>query len=258
MIQEYESNLQRNLQRVLQELTDEAWFPSPYRPKTVMERKRRELARAPIHDHVLEAAAILPYETTLYDYIAWQCPAVRPNMGQHALMRHLRNELYSCSQQEVAYNLSMDIHHYFPLMDHAILKRQILRKVKPGKLQRLLFKVVDSYLQGAPLGIKVSQIFGMLYLADFDRLAMRFFDIGQDPEKLAYWTRKYVEGRIITARTPDDFADLWPYLSRRQVPYLCGSGSATLLALCRQHHLSSCRQDCARHCAHSCGCYPFA
>ena len=68
----------------------------------------------------------------------------------------------------------MDIHHYFPLMDHAILKRQILRKVKPGKLQRLLFKVVDSYLQGAPLGIKVSQIFGMLYLADFDRLAMRF------------------------------------------------------------------------------------
>lgn len=184
MIQEYESNLQRNLQRVLQELTDEAWFPSPYRPKTVMERKRRELARAPIHDHVLEAAAILPYETTLYDYIAWQCPAVRPNMGQHALMRHLRNELYSCSQQEVAYNLSMDIHHYFPLMDHAILKRQILRKVKPGKLQRLLFKVVDSYLQGAPLGIKVSQIFGMLYLADFDRLAMRFFDIGQDPENL--------------------------------------------------------------------------
>ena len=78
MIQEYEFNLQRNLQRVLQELTDEAWFPSPYRPKTVMERKRRELARAPIHDHVLEAAAILPYETTLYDYIAWQCPAVRP------------------------------------------------------------------------------------------------------------------------------------------------------------------------------------
>lgn len=208
MIQEYESNLQRNLQRVLQELTDESWSPSPYRPKTVMERKRRELARAPIHDHVLEAAAILPYETTLYDYIAWQCPAVRPNMGQHALMRHLRNELYSCSQQEVAYNLSMDIHHYFPLMDHAILKRQILRKVKPGKLQRLLFKVVDSYLQGAPLGIKVSQIYGMLYLADFDRLAMRFFDIDQDPEKLAYWTRKYVEGRIITARTPDDYADL--------------------------------------------------
>lgn len=207
-VRDYDSRLDRNLERVLNELRNESWTPSPYRPKVVVERKRRELARAPIHDHVLEAAAILPYETTLYDYIAWQCPAVRPNMGQHALLRVLRNELFGCSQAEVAYNLSMDAHHYFPLMDHAILKRQILRKVKPGKLQRVLFKVVDSYMQGAPLGVKVSQIFGMLYLADFDRLAMRFFDIGNDPEKLAYWTSKYVEGRIVTARSPDDYADL--------------------------------------------------
>ena len=207
-VRDYDSRLERNLQRVLDELHSETWMPSQYRPKVVVGRKRRELARAPIHDHVLEAAAILPYETTLYDYIAWQCPAVRPNMGQHALLRSLRNELYACPQAETAYNLSMDAHHYFPLMDHAILKRQILRKVKPGKLQRVLFKVVDSYLQGAPLGIKVSQIFGMLYLADFDRLAMRFFDIGQDPERLAYWTSKYIEGRIVTARTAEDYSDL--------------------------------------------------
>ncbi len=207
-VRDYDERLDSNLDRVLHELRDESWMPSPYRPKVVVERKRRELARAPIHDHVLEAAAILPYETTLYDYIAWQCPAVRPNMGQHALLRVLRNELFGCSQSEVAYNLSMDAHHYFPLMDHDILKRQILRKVKPGKLQRVLFKVVDSYLQGAPLGVKVSQIFGMLYLADFDRLAMRFFDIGNDPERLAYWTSKYIEGRIITARSPEDYADL--------------------------------------------------
>lgn len=207
-IRDYDDKLEQNLKRVYNELCDESWMPSPYRPKIVFERKRRELARAPIHDHVLEAAAILPYETTLYDYIAWQCPAVRPNMGQHALLRSLRNELYACQQTDLAYNLSMDAHHYFPLMDHAILKRQILRKVKPGKLQRVLFKVVDSYLQGAPLGIKISQIYGMLYLADFDRLAMRFFDIDKDPEKMAYWTSKYIEGRIVTASTPEDYHDL--------------------------------------------------
>ena len=102
----------------------------------------------------------------------------------------------------------MDAHHYFPLMDHAILKRQISRKVKPGRLQRVLYKIVDSYMHGAPLGIKVSQIFGQLYLADFDRLAMRFFDIGMDQDKLALWTRKYIEARIVTASTPEDYADL--------------------------------------------------
>ena len=84
----------------------------------------------------------------------------------------------------------------------------ISRKVKDGKLQRVLYKVVDSYSLGAPLGIKVSQIFGMLYLADFDRLAMRFFDIGNDTEKLHYWTSKYIEGRIATAKTVEDYRDL--------------------------------------------------
>lgn len=207
-IKRYEHCLDENLARVLKELADESWQPSPYIEKEVVERKPRKLAKAPIDDHVLEAAAVRPYETSLYDYIAWQVPAVRPNMGQKALLRSLRNELFGSSQRESQYFLSMDAHHYFPLMDHTILKRQISRKVRPGRLQRILYKVVDSYVYGAPLGIKVSQIFGQLYLADFDRLAMRFFDIDRDPDKLAYWTRKYVEARIVTASTMEDYHDL--------------------------------------------------
>ena len=207
-IKRYEKCLEENLNRVLRELDDESWQPSPYIEKRVFERKPRKLAKAPIEDHVLEAAAVRPYETSLYDYIAWQVPAVRPNMGQKALLRSIRNELFANTQQECMYYLSMDAHHYFPLMDHAILKRQISRKVKPGRLQRVLYKIVDSYMHGAPLGIKVSQIFGQLYLADFDRLAMRFFDIGMDQDKLALWTRKYIEARIVTASTPEDYADL--------------------------------------------------
>lgn len=207
-IRSYERNLQRNLERVLGQLIDETWQPSPYIEKNVFERKPRKLAKAPIDDHVLEAAAVRPYEKSLYDYIAWQVPAVRPNMGQKALLRSLRNELFAHSQEDCMYYLSMDAHHYFPLMDHAILKRQISRKVKPGRLQRILYKVVDSYNNGAPLGIKVSQIYGQLYLADFDRLAMRFFDIGKDNDKLALWTRKYIEARIINASTQEDYEDL--------------------------------------------------
>lgn len=207
-IRRYENNLEENLKRVVSELESELWMPSPYIEKEVVERKRRKLAKAPINDHILEAAAIRPYETSLYDYIAWQAPAVRPNMGQKGMLRALRNELFGNSQDECRYYLSMDAHHFFPLMDHAILKRQISRKVKPGRLQRILYKVVDSYMQGAPLGIKVSQLFGQLYLADFDRLAIRFFDIGKDPEKLALWTGKYIEAKIMTAKSVEDYQEL--------------------------------------------------
>lgn len=207
-VRRYEKYLEQNLDLVLRQLVGESWTPSPYVEKTIVEKKTRKLAKAPIHDHVLEAAAILPYEQQFYDYIAWQAPAVRPGMGQAALLRHIRNMLFNHSQEDMAYNLSMDAHHFFPLMDHDILKRQISRKVKDGKLQRVLYKVVDSYPHGAPLGIKVSQIFGMLYLADFDRLAMRFFDIDEDPEKMQYWTSKYIEGRIVTAKGRKDYEDL--------------------------------------------------
>ena len=37
---------------------------------------------------------------------------------------------------------------------------------------------------------------------------MRFFDIGKDNDKLALWTRKYIEARIINASTQDDYEDL--------------------------------------------------
>lgn len=207
-VQAYDRNLQENLEEVVALIIDETWIPSGYKSKIIYEKKVRKLAKAPIRDHVLESATMLPYEKSLYDYSSWRAPAVKPGLGTHALFKFVRNELYRFPQKELMYNLPMDVHHYFPLMDHGILKDVIRRKVKPGKFRRFLFKVVDSYPCGAPLGIKVAQIFGQIYLAPFDRLAMRFFDIASDCEKMAYWTRRYIEGKIVTATTPEEYREL--------------------------------------------------
>lgn len=202
-VHKFEENLMSNLMDIVRQITDETWQPKGYKEKIIFEKKQRKLAKAPIEDHVLEAATILPYEKAFYDYSSWRSPAVKPNMGTHAMMRFLRNDLFNHGQEEMMYYLNMDIHHYFPSMSHDILKEKIARKVKRGKLRTFLYKVVDSYPQGAPLGIKVAQIFGQVYLADFDRLAMRFFDIGRDQLKMAYWTERYVTARILTASRHD-------------------------------------------------------
>ena len=204
----YDADLQRNLEEIVKLIIDETWIPAGYTAKTIHEKKVRKLAKAPIGDHVLESATILPYEKSLYDYSVWRAPAVKPGLGTHALFKYLRNELSRYDQEELMYNLPMDVHHYFPLMDHQILKDVLDRKVRKGKLRRFLDKVIDSYPCGVPLGIKVAQIFGQLYLAPFDRAAIRFFNIADDPEKLSYWTRRYIEGKIVTARTPDDYREL--------------------------------------------------
>lgn len=203
----YDENLEQNLQEVVDSLKTELWHPKGYHRKVIFEKKTRVLAKAPIEDHVTEATAIRPYEKAMYDYSSYRAPAVKPGLGTHGFFRMMRNELFKDEQDDDMYYLPMDAHHYFPRMDHDILKQEIERKIKPGKLRRNLFKVIDSYLQGAPLGIKVSQIFGQIYLARFDRLAMNFFDIGEDEEKLQFWTRKYIEARIATA-TVHDYKDL--------------------------------------------------
>lgn len=221
-VQAFEADLQRNLEEIARQIADETWMPKGYTEKVIFERKLRKLAKAPIEDHVLEAASILPYEQAIYDYSTWRAPAVKPGMGTHGMFRFLRNELYRL-QDETSYFVPIDAHHYFPRMDHAILKDALARLVKPGKLLTFFYKVIDSYVQGAPLGIKVAQLFGQVYLARFDRLAMRFFDIGSDPERLAYWTQRYVTDRICTARTPEDYHDLClgpSYLSRKFQSYV--------------------------------------
>lgn len=203
-VRRYEEDLDEHIAKVLQEIIDDSFIPSGYQEKWIFDKKPRKLAKAPVYDHHAEAAHIRPYEQQVYDYISWRSPAVRPGLGTHALMRFLRNELYRCSQQEVYYYLPIDIHHYFPLMDHATLKEKVDNKFKKSKLRNFIYRVIDSYQQGSPLGIKLAQLFGMLYLADFDRLMQRFFDIPKDPEKMAYWTSRYITEWILTAKSPDE------------------------------------------------------
>lgn len=200
----FEEALDENLRLVLQDIIDESFSPAGYDEKWIFEKKARKLAKAPVYDHVTEAAAMLPYERQVYDHISWRAPAVRPKLGTHALVRFIRNDLYACSQREMYYNFSLDIHHYFPLMDHELLHQKIDNKFKDGKFRRLVHRVIDSYPQGAPLGIKMAQLFGMLFLADFDRLVERFFDIAKDPERMAYWTSRYITEWVLTATTPDE------------------------------------------------------
>ena len=201
----YEAELDKNLREVLRVLESGDFVPEGYRSKIVNLKKKRKLAMAPVKDHVIETAAILPYEQQIYDRIVWQAPAVRPGLGNAAMLKFLRNDLFKSSQQEVAYNFTLDVHHYFPLMDHAILKRRIDGFFKKGKVQTLLYRVVDSYMQGIPLGIKVAQFFGMMYLSDFDKLCLCCFNIRDDPDKMEYWTSRYITERIMVCSYKDSY-----------------------------------------------------
>lgn len=207
-VMRYEQDIDLHVHEVVCDIVNDTFSPSGYTEKWIFDKKPRKLAKAPVYDHHAEAAALLPYEKAVYDHISWRSPAVRPGLGTHALMRFIRNDLFSNEQLEVCYNFVLDIHHYFPLMDHFFLKRKIDNKFKKGKFRNFVHRVIDSFPHGAPLGIKMAQLFGMLYLADFDRLVERCFDILDNPEKMEYWTSHYIAEWCVTARSPDEMAML--------------------------------------------------
>ncbi len=203
-VMRYEQDIDLHLHEVVCAIVQETFTPSGYTEKWIFDKKPRKLAKAPVFDHHTEAAAMLPYEKAIYDHASWHAPAVRPGLGTHAIMRFIRNDLFRNEQVDVCYYFCLDIHHYFPLMDHQMLKRKINNRFKVGKFRSFIHRVIDSYPQGCPLGIKMAQLFGIIYLADFDRLVLRCFDILQDPEKLQYWTSHYIAEWCVTARSPDE------------------------------------------------------
>ena len=207
-VMRYEQDIDLHVHEVVCDIVNDTFSPSGYTEKWIFDKKPRKLAKAPVYDHHAEAAAMLPYEKAVYDHISWRSPAVRPGLGTHALMRFIRNDLFANEQLEVCYDFVLDIHHYFPLMDHFFLKRKIDNKFKKGKFRNFIHRVIDSFPHGAPLGIKMAQLFGMLYLADFDRLVERCFDILDNPEKMEYWTSHYIAEWCVTARSPDEMAML--------------------------------------------------
>jgi hypothetical protein len=202
----FERNLDDNLRRLLKMYVDETWTPSPYKQVWIRDKKLRQISKAVVDDHVIEAATIIPCEQQIYDYVSDRCPAVKPKKGTTGYLRILRNDFYNHTQSELMYYIPLDVIHYFPTMSHDILKQKIRHKVKDKKLIRFCDRVIDAMPCGIPLGVKIAQLFGIAYLADFDRLAMRCFDIQKDIEKYNYWKRWYVTEKIATCRSAADAA----------------------------------------------------
>ena len=86
-VMRYEMDIDANTHQVLRDIIEESFRPSGYSEKWIFDKKPRKLAKAPVRDHHTEAAAMLPYERQVYDYISWRAPAVRPGMANEKFFR---------------------------------------------------------------------------------------------------------------------------------------------------------------------------
>lgn len=194
-VRKFEEDLDGNLAALLEAYLTESWHTSPYTDERIFDRKSRIISKLPIKDHVQQWASCLHVEPLLCDtFIRKSCSCVK-GRGTHDFVNLLRKDLNS-SYEDTYYFVQLDVHHFFPNINHELMKTSLRAKIKDPKLLRFLDEFIDSYPSGLPLGVKISQILANYFLASFDRLAIRVFDILADPDKFAYWCGRYVSHHI--------------------------------------------------------------
>ena len=155
---------------IQQMLTDKTYRVSKYQVSTITDKgKERVLAKLPYFpDRIIQWAVMLQIEHIfLESFCDFTCASIK-GRGIAQAQKYLRRYLEDVDGTK--YCLKLDIYHFYPSIDHEILKSLLRKKFKDEDLLWLLDMIIDSSPTpvGIPIGSYLSQFFANYYLAFFD------------------------------------------------------------------------------------------
>jgi retron-type reverse transcriptase len=177
-------NLERELERLQQELESRTYRPGHYRTFAIIEPKRRMISAAPYRDRVVHHALCNIIGPIFERTFIGDSYANRAGYGTHRALRRF-TEFARSSR----YILQADVKKYFPSIDLEILKQAIRRKIECQATLWLIDTIIDNSNEqepaieyfpgddlmtpltrrrGLPIGNLTSQFFANIYLNGFD------------------------------------------------------------------------------------------
>jgi len=188
----FNSELERNLLQLQEELRDGTWMPGAYRDFYVYEPKMRMVSSAPYRDRVVHHALCRVLEPIFEAKFIDDSYACRVGKGTHAAA-----DRYTEFSRKANYVLKCDIRRYFENIDHAVLLDAIGRYVRDEALLTLIARILPSNDtrtgtipgKGIPIGNLTSQFFANVYLNRFDHWI-------KEELRLRYYIR-YVDDFVI-------------------------------------------------------------
>ena len=187
-ITKFEADLEKNLSDLLYSFENGTFVTSPYRFMTVHEPKKRLIGMLPFPDHVQHWAMLNEVEDYFTrSFSAYTYGGVR-GRGPHAYMRMIRKVLRKYPERTTDY-LLCDIHHFYPTVNHPVLKSQLRTRIKDNHLLRRLDEIIDSVEGDTGMfpGTKLAQFFSLVYLYLFDHDLKRCFHVGECPALVEYY-----------------------------------------------------------------------
>lgn len=185
----FEFNLEENLVQLQDELVAQTYRPGAYHNFWIYDPKPRLISAVPFRDRVVHHALCQIIEPLFERRFIFDSYANRKGKGTHAALD--RAQLFA---RRYPYVLQMDLEHFFPTMDHTILRAQLARVIADSQTLALAGLILDSgagihaeppryfpdddlfaglRARGLPIGNLTSQFWANVYLNPLDHFIKR-------------------------------------------------------------------------------------
>lgn len=170
-VEAFRSQMEAEVMRLSADLLSLTVAVGDYHTFTIHDPKERLICAASFRERVLHHAIINVCEPVFERFLIHDSYACRKGKGLHVCLerakRHTRRH---------DWYLKLDVRKYFDSIPHAVLKANLRRRFKDGRLLALFDRLIDSYAvtpgRGIPIGNLTSQHFANDYLAGLDHWIM--------------------------------------------------------------------------------------
>ena len=221
------ANLEKEILRLERELTSGRYRPGRYTTIEIFDPKHRMVSAAPFRDRVVHHAFCAVVDPLFEQGFIRDSYANRTGKGTHRAVAR-----YERFRDRFRHVLRCDVYRYFPAIDHAILKRDLRRRLACPRTLALADRIIDGSnpqdpvllhypgddlftpverRRGLPIGNLTSQFFANVYLDGLDHFCkevlrapgyLRYVDdvalFHDDPAQLEAWRYRiahFLEGR---------------------------------------------------------------
>ena len=185
----FEYDLENNLLALQEELRSQTYAPGPYYNFRIYDPKPRLISAAPFRDRVVHHALCRVIEPLFERRFIHDSYACRVGKGTHAALDRAQQ-----FARQYPYVLKCDLVHFFPSMDHAILRAQLARFIADERAMWLVDQIIASGASihrqdalyfpgddlfaanrpmGLPIGNLTSQFWANVYLNPLDHFIKR-------------------------------------------------------------------------------------
>lgn len=188
-VREVDADVEGYLKRLQEMLINHTYQTSPYEKFIKRDSgKEREIFKLPYFpDRICQWAILQVIEPYLLRYMTKNTYSAIPERGIHAALHDVQEAMWK-DVPNCQYCLKLDVRHYYPSINHGILKAKFRRLFKDAELLWLLDEIIDSICTakiedmrdiwlldedidtetGIPIGNYLSQYCGNFYLSGFD------------------------------------------------------------------------------------------